>query len=206
MVWVKCRIDLHPSSVTGAIYRDSLIIIEQCIHPYVEAMNLDAVIMDDNTLVHRASFVNQCMESEILLLIELTARYPDINSIEYFLDMLWRHLSVLGDPPRNLYDCTASLSYNEGDFRQYVLRSGKKAIFVNSEEPDEDADSEASKDTEEDREEEKMNKKGEKIDMEDPRLYYSLFKKEFEEEGHSEMEEYSNFKRLYDGMITYRNI
>ncbi|GFW28962.1 transposable element Tc3 transposase [Trichonephila clavipes] len=103
LVWggiiLGSRTDLHVQSVTmiGHIYRD--IILEQHVRLFRGAMGAEFLFMDDNARPHRASIVNECLESEDITRMDWPAHSPDLNPIEHMWDMLGRRIATRQPPP-----------------------------------------------------------------------------------------------------------
>ncbi|GFV13654.1 catalase [Trichonephila clavipes] len=76
------RTDLHVQSVTmtDPIYRD--VILEQHVRLFRGAMGAEFLFMDDNAHSHRASIVDECLQSEDITRTEWPAYLPDLNPIE----------------------------------------------------------------------------------------------------------------------------
>ncbi|GFV60564.1 transposable element Tcb2 transposase [Trichonephila clavipes] len=84
-------------SVNGTHYCNEILL------PYVRlfrgAMGMQFLFMDDNVPCHRTVAVEQLLESEGIERMDLSARSPDLNAIEYVWDFLGRRLAARTVPP-----------------------------------------------------------------------------------------------------------
>ncbi|GFV54114.1 DDE_3 domain-containing protein [Trichonephila clavipes] len=60
--------------------------------------------MDDNARPHRANIVDECLQSEDITRIDLTAYLPELNPIEHVWDMLGRRIAACQPPPTCLLE------------------------------------------------------------------------------------------------------
>ncbi|GFW34052.1 transposable element Tc3 transposase [Trichonephila clavipes] len=92
------RTDLHVQSVTmtGQIYRD--VILEQNLCLFRDAMGAEFLFMDDNTRPHRATIVDECLQSEDITRIDWTAYSLDLNPTEHVWNMLDRRIAARQPP------------------------------------------------------------------------------------------------------------
>ncbi|GFY22066.1 transposable element Tcb1 transposase [Trichonephila clavipes] len=103
LVWggiiLGSRTDLHVQSVTmtGQIYRD--VIFEQHVCLFRGTMFAEFLFMDDNDHPHRASIVDECLQSEDITRMDWPAYSPDLNLIEHVWDMLGRRIAARQPPP-----------------------------------------------------------------------------------------------------------
>ncbi|GFV58762.1 transposable element Tcb2 transposase [Trichonephila clavipes] len=87
LVWggiiLGSRTDLLVQSVTmiGHIYRD--VILEQNVCLFRGAMGAEFLFMDDNARLHRATIVNECLQSKDISRMDWPAYSPDLNPIEH---------------------------------------------------------------------------------------------------------------------------
>ncbi|GFX45296.1 transposable element Tcb2 transposase [Trichonephila clavipes] len=75
------RTDLHVQSVamTGHIYR--VIVLEQHVRLFRNAMGAEFLLIDDNTRPHRANIVDECLQSDIWI---LTDSYASIQHLSHW--------------------------------------------------------------------------------------------------------------------------
>ncbi|GFU16566.1 transposable element Tcb2 transposase [Trichonephila clavipes] len=66
--------------MTGHIYRD--VIPEQHVPLFRGAMGAEFLFMDDNACPHRTNIVDECLQSEDIILMDCPAYSPDLNPIE----------------------------------------------------------------------------------------------------------------------------
>ncbi|GFW50400.1 transposable element Tc3 transposase [Trichonephila clavipes] len=103
LVWggiiLGSRTDLHVQSVTmtGHIYQD--VILDQHVRLFRGAMGAEFLFMDDNARPHRATIVDECLQSEDITRMDWPAYSPDLNPIEYVWDMLGRRIAARQPPP-----------------------------------------------------------------------------------------------------------
>ncbi|GFU23397.1 transposable element Tc3 transposase [Trichonephila clavipes] len=98
LVWggiiLGSRTDLHVQSVTmtGHIYRE--VILEQHVRLCLGAMGAEFLFTDDNARPHRASIVDECLQSEDIIRMNWPAYSPDLTPIEHVWDMLHRQIAA----------------------------------------------------------------------------------------------------------------
>ncbi|GFY12193.1 transposable element Tcb1 transposase [Trichonephila clavipes] len=103
LVWggiiLGSRTDLHVQSVTmtGDIYRD--VILKQHVRLFRGVMCAEFLFLDDNAPPHRASIVEECLQSEDIIRIDWQAYSPDLNPIEHVWDMLDNELQPVNPLP-----------------------------------------------------------------------------------------------------------
>ncbi|GFX35554.1 transposable element Tcb1 transposase [Trichonephila clavipes] len=101
LVWggiiLGSRTDLHVQSVTmtGHIYRD---VILEHVRLFRGAMGAEFLFMDGNARPHRASIVDECLQSEDITRMDWPAYSPDLNPIEHVWDMLGRRIAARQPP------------------------------------------------------------------------------------------------------------
>ncbi|GFU02288.1 transposable element Tcb1 transposase [Trichonephila clavipes] len=83
--------------MAGHIYRD--VILEQHVRLFRGAMGAEFLFMDDNARPHRATIVDECLQSEDTTRMDWPAYSPDLNLIEYVRDMLGRRIAARQPPP-----------------------------------------------------------------------------------------------------------
>ncbi|GBM88856.1 Transposable element Tcb1 transposase [Araneus ventricosus] len=99
------RTDLYVfagGSVTAVRYRDE--ILHPLLRPFIAAMGIDAIFMDDTARPLRARLVRNYLESETIPQMEWPASSPDLNPIEHVWDMLGRRIAGRSVPLGTLHE------------------------------------------------------------------------------------------------------
>ncbi|GFT65192.1 transposable element Tcb2 transposase [Trichonephila clavipes] len=113
LVWggiiLGSRTDLHFQSetMTGHIYRD--VILEQHVRLFRGAMGAEFLFMDDNARSHRATIVDECLQSEDITRMDWPAYSPDMNPIEHVWDMRGLQMAARQPPPTCLPELRRAL-------------------------------------------------------------------------------------------------
>ncbi|GFS55666.1 histone-lysine N-methyltransferase SETMAR [Trichonephila clavipes] len=72
-------------------------------------MGAEFLFMDDNARPHRASIVDECLQSEDITRMDWSAYSPDLNPIEHVCDMLGRRIAARRPPPTCLLELWRAL-------------------------------------------------------------------------------------------------
>ncbi|GFX83800.1 transposable element Tcb1 transposase [Trichonephila clavipes] len=83
--------------MTGHIYRD--VILEQHVRLFCSAMGAEFQFMDDNSSLHRANILGECLRSQDITRMDWPANSPGLNPIEHVWDMLSRRIAAYQPPP-----------------------------------------------------------------------------------------------------------
>ncbi|GBN88386.1 hypothetical protein AVEN_168931-1 [Araneus ventricosus] len=77
------------------------------VRPFISAMGIDAIFMDDNA--YRVRLVRSYLESKTIPHMVWPAKSPDLNTIEHVRDMLERGIAGRSVPPGALYKLQQAL-------------------------------------------------------------------------------------------------
>ncbi|GFU62133.1 transposable element Tcb1 transposase [Trichonephila clavipes] len=78
--------------MTGHIYRD--VILELHVLLFRGALSAEFLFMDDNTHLHSANIVDECLQLEDITRMDWPAYSPDLNPIQQVWDMLGRRIAA----------------------------------------------------------------------------------------------------------------
>ncbi|GFV31845.1 transposable element Tc3 transposase [Trichonephila clavipes] len=93
--------------MTGHIYR--YVILEQDVCLFRAAIGAEFLFMDDNARPHRASIVDECLQSEDITRMVWPAYSPDLNPIKHVWNMLGQRIAARQPSPTCLPELRRAL-------------------------------------------------------------------------------------------------
>ena len=92
--------DLHvfqQGAINDRMYRDDIIL--PIVHAYAAAVGPDFLLMDDDTPIHCARLMQDCLDTEGIHRMDWPACSPDLSPIEHLWDQLGRAVQRRHHPP-----------------------------------------------------------------------------------------------------------
>lgn len=97
----------HGGILTAVRYRGE--ILASYITPYVIAIGYELILLDNNARSHRARFVDEYLENEVLDRMEWPTQSSDLNPIKHLWDYLGRHVADVNPPLKTLNELEQAL-------------------------------------------------------------------------------------------------